>query len=76
MIGYYRDILAGKIDVNNDPEPSDDSLRLEPWQTCGLSAPPSEQELARLRQEEAKHASELATLQISNDGDGSRGFKQ
>jgi len=31
MIGYYRDILVGKIDVNNDLEPGDDSLRLEPW---------------------------------------------
>src|SRR5580700_4007847 len=37
MIGYYRDILVGRIDVNNDLEPSEDSLRLEPWQTCGLS---------------------------------------
>src|SRR5580700_8710522 len=68
MIGYYRDILVGKIDVNKGLEPGDDSLRLEPWQACGLSAPPSEQELARLRQEEAKHASELARPQLIGCG--------
>ena len=64
MIRYYRDILGGRVDVNNDSEPNEDSIQLEPWQTCGLSAPLGEQELARLRQEEAQHEGELARLQL------------
>jgi hypothetical protein len=64
MIAYYRDILTGRIEVDNDLEPSEDPPRLEPWQECGLIAPPSEQELARFRQEEAQHAAELAKMQV------------